>query len=170
MADSGLDKLLAELEATFEASVAREEEVAATDLGFALAQTNRLCDVLPRLQQGVVLVAEGVTLAVVQVGTDYVVTDPPVRLVPLGRTLLRAAESVPPPAGSDSSFLLVLRRIARQRALVEIDLSNGHRRSGLLLSAGEDFLTLREPSGQVFLALPLVAAIRPLCDPRSLGL
>jgi hypothetical protein len=161
MADPGLDKMFAELEATFEASVAREEEVAADDLGFALAQSNRLCDVLPRLQHGVVLVAEGMSLPVVQVGTDFLVVDPPLKLVPLERTVLRASPC-PPPSRTDSTLLLALRRIARKRGPVEVESSDGQQRSGVLVSAGEDFLTLQDPAGQLFVALQALSAIRPL--------
>lgn len=169
MADPGLDKLFSELEATFEASIAREEEAAASDLGFALAQTNRLHDVLPRLQQGVVLLTDGGAVPVAQVGADYLVTLPPVKLVPLARTVLRTSETAPVATAADSNFLLALRRIARARALVQIECSDGRLRSGLLLSAGEDFLAVREASNQVFVAMEIVLAIRPLCDPRSLG-
>lgn len=169
MADPGLERLFAELESTFEASVAREEEAAASDLGFALAQTQSLQQVLPRLPHGVVVIGEGVVLPIAQVGTDFVVTRPPVQLIPLERVVMRVAETGVPPSACDSGLLLALRRVARQRALVEIECGNGDRHSGLLLTAGEDFLTLREVRGQLFVALKAVTAIRLLGDPRSLG-
>jgi hypothetical protein len=169
VADPGLERLFAELEATFEASVAREEEAAAADLGFAFAQTKTLQQVLPRLPYGVVLIGEGVATPVAQIGTDFVVTHPPVQLIPLERAVLRVAEEGVPPSACDSSLLLALRRIARQRVSVEIQCGDEYRRSGLLLSAGEDFVTLREVAGQVFVPLKSVGAIRLLGDPRSLG-
>jgi hypothetical protein len=169
MTDPGLEKLFAELEATFDASIAREEEHAASDLGFALAQTNKLQHILPRLPHGVVLIDNGVSVPVAQIGTDYVLTHPPVRLIPLNRFVMRPTESGSPPSATDATMLLTLRRLARTRASVEIECADGDRRSGLLLSVGDDHVALREVAGQVFVGLNTVRSIRLLCDPRSLG-
>jgi hypothetical protein len=165
MGDHGLDGLFSELEATFEASVAREEEAAATDLGFALAQTNALRDVLPRLPHAAVLLEEGIATRLTEIGTDYVATSAPARLVPIGEAMIRASDSGTPPSSTEASLLLTLRRLARRRASIEVDCGKESRRAGQLVSAGEDYLSLQDRFGLVFIPLKLVSAIRLLCEP-----
>lgn len=169
MADSGLEKLFADLDAAFEASLAREEEAAASDLAFALAQTNTFQDVVRRKPHRVVLLGEHFASPVIEVGSDYVATDPPVRFIPSGLAILRVDDTGDPPSATDATLLLTMRRLARGRASVEVACRSSCY-AGVLSSVAPDHLVLRGATGELFIGMKAVCAIRLLSDPGPLGL
>jgi hypothetical protein len=142
MADPGLDRVLAELEAAFDAAVTREEDEAAEDLAFSLLQDRPLRDSLIRSGPVSAFLPSGATRAVVAVGTDYVVCERPVpTVIPLRRTVLVRDAEGPVPRSADRDLVGLLRTWARRGAQVELDTDAGTF-GGKLVSAGADHVVL----------------------------
>lgn len=123
MADEQVDRFLASLEATFDASVARAEEEAATDLALSLLQDATLADVVRRAGPLEAVCLHG-TVTVRSVGTNYLACDAGI-LLPLSRAIVRSVRGGTPPTITDDPLLSVLRRAARRGARVEITTTGG---------------------------------------------
>lgn len=161
MADPQLQRLLSSLEATFEAAVTRQEEEAASDLAFSLAQDQPLQEVLLRSGSLRLLLDGGEALAVFVVGTDFVVAGNPPRVLPSTSAAFVTGGDSGPPRHAPSSLLALLRRWARSRASVAV-LVGGRAYSGDLIQATPDHLTLEAPTGRFVIGIRSIKEMRLL--------
>lgn len=145
------------LGASFEAGVARDEDVAAADLAFSLRQDVATAAALARSGTGWSLIVdrEGV-VDVEELGADYVLAGP--LLVPLHRIVVRSTSRTPPRV-SDRSLLEVLGEAARAGASAEI--VAGHSSvSGALARVTRDHLAVAGQGTETIVSLGLVERVR----------
>jgi hypothetical protein len=152
--------LFDDLDAGLEAAIAREEEEAADDLARALRQDTNLRIAMARtgwrLDRG-----DGSRHLVTELGADYVVAATPDfgLLVPLGRSVLRAAEGAAPPRATARTLIERVREQARAGAEVEISTDIGAL-SGHLVGAAADHLHLRTGAGDALVAARSIQAVK----------
>ena len=158
--DKELERVIARLEARFDAALALEQEEAASDLAISLRQDRNLAD-LVRAGQGLrLLEGEGAALEVTVVGADYCGTGSPLScLRRLGSAPLLAFEAGPRPELRRDSLQEVARRWARAARRVELGLETDSL-AGRLTQVGPDNLVLEAPAGRVIVPLWLVRSIR----------
>lgn len=158
MADSGVDRLLASLDATFDASIAREEDEAASDLAHSLLEDLSLGDVLPRVGPLTVVLPGGVSLPVSVVGRDYVAGGSPPTLIPItGALLMVSGES--DPAVMPEDLAAALRRLARAGSTVRAT-CQGVEVVGRLRRATVDHILMETAGGRpVVIAIEAVTAV-----------
>ncbi len=158
MADvSRKTRWLETLEASFEASLARDEEVAARDLAFSLAQDRDLGLAAQRMDGCALLLEGGAALQVTEIGLDYLRADTVV--APLGRAIVRAAPEAPAPVRAERKLLELLNGACRSGALVEVRTSQASF-TGRLETVGRDHLGLAGSAGAVLIALGRVLEVR----------
>ncbi|MDQ3767560.1 MAG: hypothetical protein M3346_09470 [Actinomycetota bacterium] len=147
MADAHIDRWLSSLNATFEAAVEREEELAAGDLAFSLLQDLGQVETLRRGKAAALKLAGGASLPVGRVGRDYVAAgNPPNLIVPIEFAVILVGSSGPAPEIADDSLLLLMRRAARLGTYARISTSEGEW-EGRIAKAGVDHFILNA-SGQ----------------------
>lgn len=159
MADPQVHRLLSSLEATFQAAVTRQEEEAAFDLAFSLAQDQTLQEVLLRNGSLRLLLDGGEALPVATVGIDYVVAGTPPRVTPSRSAAFVIGGEGKPPRHASTSFLVMLRRWARSRVPVAV-LVHERTYTGDLIQATPDYLTLDAPTGRLIIGIGAVREIR----------
>jgi hypothetical protein len=115
--DPALERLIAALDASFDASLARCEDEAASDLAFSFLQGRSLIDAV-REDPVEVWLAGGTRLPVAAVGRDFVSAGGV--LVPLRRAVLRSASGHGAAPIRPDSLLEVLRTWARSGVQVEV--------------------------------------------------
>lgn len=153
MGSNGAQGLLSALEAAFRAARVSEDDLAAADLAFSLAQDISLVDDLCR-QGGTVLVEEG-SIPIDLVGHDYLSASD--WLIPLGKAIVELGGQVVP-RREPTILLSRLRHLARAGATVSV----GTRLAGVvgrITKCTPDHLEVR---GRRHLAIPLgeVAYVR----------
>lgn len=142
MADDHLNELLHSLESSFDASVARAEEEAASDLALSLLQDSRLADVLGRAGRVQLHIDGRPPLTVTEVGRDYVRCERPAELlVPLERASYSVSAAGEPPASTGRPLLAVLRALVRARSCLDVRTHAGSYR-GLLARACPDHIVV----------------------------
>lgn len=146
MADSGVDRLLASLDAMFDAAIAREEEEAASDLAHGLLQDLSLAETLPRMGSLTALLPGGESLPISVVGRDYVAGGSPPTIVPVTRAMLLSADGSAPEIRAED-LVATLRRVARTGQMVRVK-SEGVNAVGRLRRAGVDHLLLETATGR----------------------
>jgi hypothetical protein len=169
MQDPRLQGLFTSLGATFEAEIARDEEEAAQDLAFSLRQGRSLADVLERGSWQLQTPSGPRPISVVAV--DYVVAgDVPAVIAPLDRAVFEAAAdrsgsdhqakpTDPSPARDmDSTFLQLLRSVARAGARARIESASGSV-SGRLLWAGTDHVAVGAGHRQFAISLQAIDSV-----------
>jgi hypothetical protein len=119
--DSPVDRLIASLDASFDASVAREEDEAATDLAFSLRQGRSLREAA-RGQPLALWTGGGGRVPVTAVGRDYVRAG---SLLARPEKVVLVCEGAAPPHLREDALLEVLRRWARRGLEVEVAGSEG---------------------------------------------
>lgn len=160
MRDRRLESLFAGLDASFDASVAREEDEAASDLAFSLLQGRRLHDVLTRSGAFDFLLGDGSSIAAGTLGADYVAGGRPPIVVPLARAAYEHSKSPQPgPRVEAETLLELLRRWARDGAEVVVASSCG-RFSGTIVHAGNDHVAILAGSREILLGLDAVHYFR----------
>jgi hypothetical protein len=157
--DPRLQGLFTSLGATFEAEIARDEDVAADDLAFSLRQGRSLADVIERGSWDLLTPSGPRTLAIV--AGDYVAAgSSPVFITPLaGATFVAGSAHITPAMLSDRTLLQLLRRLSRGGFDVELETASGQFR-GRLLWAGTDHVVIDGIRGQVALGLDALQWIR----------
>jgi hypothetical protein len=161
MEDPRLQRLFTSLGATFEAEIARDEEEAAQDLAFSLRQGRSLADVLERGAWR--LLTPSGPRPISLVGVDYVAAGGvPAVVAPLLRAVFDAdgepesfQDMVPetrPPRAVDTTFLQLLRSLARASAPVRIGCPAGPL-SGRLLWAGTDHIAVEATRRRMAISL-----------------
>ena len=158
--DQELERVIARLEARFEAALAREEEEAAIDLALSLRQDRSLADLV---RSGValrLLEADGGRPPVTVLGADYCGTGTPLTCVRrLGSTPLLSDATGAVPATRRDSLQEVARRWARCGRSVEVGLET-ETVKGRLAQVGPDNIVLDAAAGTVIVPLWLVDSIR----------
>lgn len=145
------------LEASFEAGLAREEDAAAADLAFSLAQDLDVREAVLRSRAGwAVSIAEAAWIRVDEVGADYVRAGDLV--VPAARAALRSGE-VPPPRATDRRFLELLGTLCRGGVEVGLE-SPAFTVSGRLLRVAKDHVAVTNGGGETILGLGSIHAVR----------
>lgn len=169
MGGTETDGWLAGLGASFDAALAREEDVAADDLAFSFRQDGDLR--ATTRGRGWVLLLDGGEAAapVEEVGADFVSAGGAV--VPVRYAALRSAEGASPRL-SERTLSEVLGAACRSNAWVEAR-AGGTRVEGRLVKAGRDHVVLRRGATDVVLGLDAIAALRleeraPYSDSRGL--
>ena len=158
--DGSLENLLAGLESSFDATIARDEEIAATDLARSLDRGADVRHRLGRAQGAVLLLLHGARLPVASVGADYCAWgDPPLVLAPLHRAALALTGVGSPPSDTPSTLTQALVRWADRSARVEVDTSTG-RHAGRLEQACADHLVVDSGEGRILVPTPIVESIR----------
>ena len=154
------DRFLSELEASFEASLARDEDFAARDLARSFRNDENLVDVLTRCGGVTAELTDGTRLPVVEVGTDHVVagTDADV-IMRLERAIFYPGESVDEPVSTSISWLSVLRTWAGEAREVQVRVHNKVV-AGSLVVAARDFLRIENRGGVVLLPHEAVTYVR----------
>ena len=158
--DKELERVIARLEARFDAALALEEEEAAADLAFSLRQDRNLADLVRdggglRLLEG-----DGATPEVTVVGADYCGTGSPLDcLRRLGSAPLVTVPGGPGPQLRRDSLHEVARRWARVGSRVQVGLETDGL-AGQLTQVGPDNLVLEGAPGRVIVPLWLVRSIR----------
>ncbi|HEX2058551.1 MAG TPA: DUF2642 domain-containing protein [Actinomycetota bacterium] len=154
------------LEASFEAGLAREDEVAAADLAFSLRQDLDLRDAVVRSDAAWDLLGpDAAVVAVVEAGVDYVRAG--ALIVPASRAVLRSKPGVPPRA-TTSTLLQLLGRACRAGAEVAVETSRGTT-SGALVRVGKDHVAVRNGDAETVVGLAGIEAVRLLPYSASRG-
>lgn len=154
MADPHIDRLLDRLTIEFQATVAREEAEAATDLALSLAQSTSLTDRLGRFPSKVLL-RDRAPLDVAAVGADYLVTSDPVYLVPIERALIRRSAqraigtNHEAPGAMRGSLIELLRAHGRGVSRAVVVSAGGTELSGALRLVGPDHLVIAVGADEV---------------------
>jgi hypothetical protein len=154
--DPALERVIAALDASFDASLARREDEAASDLAFSFLQGRSLVDAV-RGGPIEVWLSGGTRLPVASVGRDFVAAG--VLLVPLRRAVLHSVPGPGAPPGRSDSLLEVLRGWARSGAEVEVSSTSGLV-GGRLACAAADHLELRATSARWIVGMDAVDWIR----------
>jgi hypothetical protein len=156
--DPRLESLLSSLDVTFDAAIAREEDEAAADLAFSLVQDRSLADTLARSGAASLHVGDA-TVALAEVGHDYVGAGSPLRLVVPSRLAVIVPErGGRAPATAARSMLEVLRLWAREGAWVEASTVQG-RWWGRLSKACPDHIGIRGRFGEVLVAMDAIRVV-----------
>jgi hypothetical protein len=153
--DIDLRTMLDGLEASFSASVAHEEEAAATDLAVSLSFDRSLRDVLGRSAASAIV--DGAYVPVREVGRDHVTARDGL-FVALHSGVFRREDGPPPPV-TDKPLVEALRRAARGGARVECETTHGSF-SGRVVTAGRDYLEIRSAVAGTLVPLASVRWIR----------
>ena len=154
------DGFLSELEASFEASLARDEDVAASDLARSFRNDESLSEVLARCVGTSVELSEGMRLPVVEIGSDYVIAGVMADvLVHHDRALFHPADHGDGTAHTESSWLSVLRGWAAEDRKVQVR-AHGTVVGGSLAVVGRDFLRIENSTGAVLVPHGAVTYIR----------
>lgn len=158
--DRELERVIARLEARFEAALAREEEEAAADLALSLRQDRTLSDLIRGGGSLRLLGPDGARPPVTVLGSDYCGTGTPLTCVRrLGSTPLLSETRGPAPETRRDSLQEVARRWARCGRSVELGLEAGTLK-GRLAQVGPDNMVLESPPGTLIVPLWLVDSIR----------
>lgn len=155
--------VLTQLEASFDASVAAEEDAAATDLAAALERGLALAERL-RTNRGAMraLLPDGATTLVSRIGSEHLVCgEPPALILPRATAAVLASDAGTPPAISAETLMQALRPWADRRHRVEVTWWAGTTsQSGRLVCAAPDHIVLEREPGQLMIPLGLIGAIR----------
>jgi hypothetical protein len=144
-----------DLGASFEAALAREEEVAADDLAFSLRQDGDLRSAVRN--GGWALLVDGERRSIVdEVGVDYVVAGDLV--VRAGRAILRSA-GAPAPSCSDRTFLELLGSACRDGQTVEV-CAGAARVRGTLVRVAGDHLVVAHETEKTVVGLGAIDSVR----------
>ncbi len=145
------------LDASFEAGLARDEEIAATDLAFSLRQDADLRQAVARSGSGWVLTLEGgATLPVDEVGADYLRAGE--TFVPFGKAVLQSSLG-PAPSPIDRTLVEVLGTACRAGAEVDVT-GHGRSTSGQLTRVARDHLAVTDRGQQTLIGTGAVDAVR----------
>jgi hypothetical protein len=160
----GLDRLIASLDASFGAAIARQEEEAASDLAFSLAQDRDMLSAAARVAPLELVMQDGDFHPVTRIGSDYFgAGDPLSVLVPSHRALLQEGSARGEVVTSSERMLNVLLRWARRGSVVEV--STGHARvRGRLTRAGRDHIEVLGPRGRYIVARGEVCCVRRVLE------
>ena len=159
MGSSRLDRLFADLSATFEAAEEREEASAASDLAFSLDQDRTIPDTLARVG-GTLQLPGGGRMCVSEVGADYVGADLPTTvLVPTSDLVIHLDGGLSPPQITVLTLVERLRIWARRGAFVQVDTPVGQM-GGRLQRVAADHLAIRSQEGATVVGWNAVSAVR----------
>lgn len=158
--DRELERVIARLEARFDAALAREDEEAAGDLEVSLRQGRPLADLLRGGSALRLLDGDGAMPLVTVIGADYCGTGSPLSSVRrLGSTPLLVSADGPLPEARGDSLHEVARRWGRTSRRVELALDQ-ETLGGRLVQVGPDCVVLEGAAGSVIVPLWLVSSIR----------
>ena len=162
MDDAALE-LLAGLNESFDAAVARDEEVAASDLARSLLRGADLGERLCRAGGVTLLVEEGARVPVAGIGGDHFVCgDPPFLLGRLDRNPFALAREGRTPARSAIDAVGIVGNWALREERVRVRTAEEGDYEGKLLHVRADHLVLRTPVEQHVVPMGLVKSIRLL--------
>jgi hypothetical protein len=167
MSDAQLERLITGLEASFDASIARQEEEAADDLAFGLLQDRSLVQALSGARSLDAWLPGGSAAPVVCLGADHVVAGERADVViPLASLVVTSSDAAgTPEVRADETLLEVLRGWARLRAVVEVVTRVGAVR-GRLIRATTDHLELQRRAQRFFVGHEVVEHVRLLSRGR----
>lgn len=158
MGNRPVDRLIGELEMSFGAAAAREEEAAATDLAVSLMQDRTLIEAALRAGP-LTLTNAGGSLPVRALGPDFVLAGEGTSvLVPSAKAVLTASPG-PTPRHTDRSFVEALRVLARLRCEIELRTGDAHY-VGRITLAGRDHVVMEGRTGRVMAGLGAVDFVR----------
>jgi hypothetical protein len=177
VADDNLRAVLGSLEATFDASIARAEDEAASDLALSLLQDLSLSEAVGRSGAFEAYLPDRPLAPVTEIGEDYAACERGgTVVVPLTRAVLRAAPGGPASERRDRTMLALLRERARRGGTVEVRACGALHR-GALARACRDHIVLRtqrlhpadarnEARHEIYIALGAIEELRlPEEDP-----
>ena len=154
------DRFLSELEASFEASLARDEDLAASDLARSFRNDETLVDILARCGGATVQLTDGTRLPIVEVGSDHVVAGAEADvLVRFEQAIMHLGDSDREPVCTQASWLSVLRGWAAEIRKVQVRAHDGVV-AGRLVVAARDFLRVENGAGAVLLPHEVVTYVR----------
>ncbi|MFN2488804.1 MAG: hypothetical protein ABR529_03510 [Actinomycetota bacterium] len=160
MADPRLDRIVASLDASFDASIAREEDEAASDLAFSLLQDRSVVEAFRGAGPLELKLEDGASVVASEIGDDYAASGSPVDvIVPLRRAVGASAPHGRPPALVARRASDVLHAWARAGARVDIVTARGTF-SGRLVRAAADHFELAMATGCVLVGADAVDAVR----------
>ena len=158
--DGSLENLLAGLESSFDAALARDEEIAAADLARSLDRGAELRHRLVRARGVVLLLSSETRLPVANVGADYCACgDPPFLLAPLHNATFALGRAGLPPSDAPAMLKQALGRWADRSAAVEIATPAG-RRAGRLVQASADHVLLETRDQRIVVPMATVGSVR----------
>jgi hypothetical protein len=161
VADQEVEGLVRDLSASFEARVARAEEIAAADLAVSLEQDADIPDALSRWRGACIAMEDLPPLAVTEVGRDYLSAGIPTQaVVPLSRAIVTRAPSESRPVHTDQLLILALRPWSRDRLQVRVK-AEGRIHQGRLVRAAWDHLLLGRGQHEVLIGLGALEWITP---------
>lgn len=161
LADARADRFLAWLDASFDASIAREEDEAASDLALSLRQDRSAFLALRRAGPLEVVMPDGAPASVSHLGRDYLATSPPaVALLPLDGAIVAVMSRGTRPRVRDRSLAEVLHALARNRAWVELT-TNAGLVSGRIVVAASDHLELDGVVRRLIVGRDAIRVLRP---------
>jgi hypothetical protein len=171
--DPILDRLIASLDASFDASIARQEDEAASDLAFSMVQGRTFREAI-RGRPLALCLDGGARLAVTAVGRDYVAAGGTLSpsstavLGPLAFSAAGAGRAVPaaPPVARDDTLLEMLRSWARAGRDLEVSTGSMTIR-GRLACATEEHLELVAPTGRWLVGFEAVRWVRSAREGRG---
>ena len=155
MRGTGAHRLITALEGEFAAAASADDDIAASDLAFSLAQDVPVwIDVIRR---GGRIVLDDSTIPIEAVGHDFLVAGG--RLLPMAHAIVTVGDA-PPPNSIADVLVGALRRLARSRAEVVVRTAPPAKEvQGVLARCGSDHLVV---SGPHVTAVPLsmIASVR----------
>lgn len=162
MADE-IDRLIGDLETSFSASVAREEELAARDLTRSLLQDIDLAELLSRWPAAAIKRPDGGLYPIEEIGRDFLATEIGGALMPSEGVVLVRLNAGRTPRPVDETMVIRLRRWAAEGVKVQVETLQGHIEIGMLGRVSPDHLEIATTFG------PLVVALKAISSIRSLG-
>ncbi len=159
--DPELEKVIARLEARFDAALAVEEEEAAADLAISLRQDRSLAELLRSGGALRLLDTDGAGSAVTVLGADYCGTGTPLACVRrLGSLPLLVENGGRPPETRRDSLQEVAPGWDRAGRRVLVGLDTAQNVSGRLIQVGPDNVVLEKGTGRLIVPLWSVGSIR----------
>lgn len=149
------------LDASFDAAVAREEEVAAADLAFSLRQDVDLRGALARSRRGWSLAGQGGYRTVSEVGRDYLRAG--ALVVPIALAVVRS-DPAPVPEYRDRTMLELLGAACRTGVDVTIRHSSGEA-GGRLVRVANDHVAVQKGDAETIVGVAAIEAIGLLEGP-----
>ncbi len=164
MADNNIELFLSELDATFDAVLARDEAEAAADLAHALSQETPLARRVQAAPRALLIRPGRLPAPITVVARDYVAIDwPELTLVPLDKAIVRLGKGHDESGSRHrrTSALLVgtLRHLSRKGAEVRISTPDDVY-EGNIGRAAPDHLSLITSRGEVLISLEQVREIQ----------
>jgi hypothetical protein len=158
MAESEVNRVLRDLDASFDAALARDEAAATADLTYSLLQGLDVAGAVRLWGSASVHLGSGRAVAIEEMGADFLAGAGGV-LVPVGRAVV-GRDSGPTPIHSTTTLIERLRVLARATTRATVRILGGTEYEGVLLHVRRDHLELGTRASALLIPLAMIDEIR----------